>query len=306
MSGVSVEQAGPHDLAAIEALLAANQLPTAGLRESLGTALVARVRPHDRVRRPRGLSVRCAGAIGGGGQRLAGPRYRAPTDQRGPRPRAEPRRRCRLPPDDHGRRLLSEVWFYAGRAGGRAGRCETVDRVQVRLPLERARYARGAQSPFTRYPYPDTRSWRGTLIASKPFANRRCVNAAVFDRRPLGSHERKQAARWIASRQGLPGAYAETFAGFAAEREKGIVVFTGERITSASARHIVEQEACRALRLLSVRDLVVSAALDRACDGLMRCLRAGRTRPAQDESRAVLLREVQRGIVAKSSLGQPE
>ena len=43
MSGVSVEQAGPHDLAAIEALLAANQLPTAGLRESLGTALVARV-----------------------------------------------------------------------------------------------------------------------------------------------------------------------------------------------------------------------------------------------------------------------
>ena len=43
MSGVSVEQAGPHDLAAIEALLAANQLPTDGLRESLGTALVARV-----------------------------------------------------------------------------------------------------------------------------------------------------------------------------------------------------------------------------------------------------------------------
>jgi amino-acid N-acetyltransferase len=43
MSGVNVERATPHDLAAIEALLTANQLPTAGLRESLGTALVARV-----------------------------------------------------------------------------------------------------------------------------------------------------------------------------------------------------------------------------------------------------------------------
>jgi amino-acid N-acetyltransferase len=43
MSGVSVEPASPHDLAAMEALLTANQLPTAGLKDSLGTALVARV-----------------------------------------------------------------------------------------------------------------------------------------------------------------------------------------------------------------------------------------------------------------------
>jgi len=43
MSGVNVEPASPHDLAAMEALLTANQLPTAGLRDSLGTALVARV-----------------------------------------------------------------------------------------------------------------------------------------------------------------------------------------------------------------------------------------------------------------------
>ena len=94
----------------------------------------------------------------------------------------------------------------------------------------------------------------------------------MFDRRPLPAAERKRVARWIASRQGLPGAYADTFAGFATERDKGIVLFTGERITSASARHIVGEEACRALRLLGVRDRAVSAALDRACDGLMRCL----------------------------------
>jgi amino-acid N-acetyltransferase len=43
VSGVSVEPANPHDLAAMEALLAAHQLPTAGLKESIGTALVARI-----------------------------------------------------------------------------------------------------------------------------------------------------------------------------------------------------------------------------------------------------------------------
>jgi len=43
MSGVSVERATSHDRAAMEALLAANQLPTAGLKESMDTALVARV-----------------------------------------------------------------------------------------------------------------------------------------------------------------------------------------------------------------------------------------------------------------------
>jgi amino-acid N-acetyltransferase len=42
MSGVNVERATPQDRAAIEALLAANQLPTAGLQASLETALVAR------------------------------------------------------------------------------------------------------------------------------------------------------------------------------------------------------------------------------------------------------------------------
>ena len=71
--------------------------------------------------------------------------------------------------------------------------------------------------------------------------------------------ERGQAARSIAGRQGLPGAYGGTFAGFASERSKGIVLFTGERIASASARHILGEEASRALRQLRVRDLKVTA-----------------------------------------------
>ena len=104
------------------------------------------------------------------------------------------------------------------------------------------------------------------------------VNAAHFESRPLATAERTGAAKWIAARQGLPGCYGGTFAGFPAERSKGIVVFTGERITSASARHILGEESARVLRILRVRDRVVHHALDEADVGLMRCL----TRAAAD------------------------
>jgi hypothetical protein len=98
------------------------------------------------------------------------------------------------------------------------------------------------------------------------------INAARFDGRPLATVERGQTARWIAGRQGLPGAYSGTFAGFPSERSAGIVLFTGERITSASARHILGEEASGALRQLQVRDVDVTRALERADDGLRRCL----------------------------------
>ena len=98
------------------------------------------------------------------------------------------------------------------------------------------------------------------------------VNAAHFDGRVLAAAVRCPVARWIANRHGLPGAYGGTFAGFPAERAKGIVVFTGERIASASARHILGEEASRVLRQLDVRDRGVTQALAAADDGLMRCL----------------------------------
>jgi hypothetical protein len=98
------------------------------------------------------------------------------------------------------------------------------------------------------------------------------VNAAMFEghRWPLST--RRAVAQWIVARQGLPGAYADTFAGFAAEQTRGIVLFTGERVTSASARHILGEEASRALRKLDVRTRAVNDALDRADAGLQRCL----------------------------------
>jgi len=95
------------------------------------------------------------------------------------------------------------------------------------------------------------------------------INAARFEGRRMTAVERREAARWIAGRQGLPGCYAGTFAGFPAERSKGIVLFTGERIASASARHILGEEASRALRLLGVRAGDVTCALDAANEGML-------------------------------------
>jgi hypothetical protein len=107
------------------------------------------------------------------------------------------------------------------------------------------------------------------------------INAVHFDGRTLASAERRDAARWIAGRQGLPGAYGGTFAGFPDERSRGIVLFTGERITSASARHILGEEASRVLRQLHVRDAGVTRALEHADEGLMGCL----ARAAEDPRR---------------------
>jgi hypothetical protein len=90
------------------------------------------------------------------------------------------------------------------------------------------------------------------------------INAADFDGRRLTPAERGAAARWIAARQGVPGCYAGTFAGFPAERSNGIVLFTGEHIVSASARHILGEEASRALRRLGVREHAGTSARDAA------------------------------------------
>ncbi len=107
------------------------------------------------------------------------------------------------------------------------------------------------------------------------------VNAAHFGNTAVDVATRRRTALWISARQGLPGAYGGTFAGFPSEREKGIVLFTGERITSASARHILGEEASRALRHLRVRDPKVTRALHGADEGLQRCL----ARAAEDPRR---------------------
>src|SRR5262245_25817245 len=98
------------------------------------------------------------------------------------------------------------------------------------------------------------------------------VNEAIAGGLMISARDRKSVARWIASRQGLPGAYANTFAGFEREQRHGIRLFTGERVNSASARHILGEETCRVLRQLNVRDQAVNQALVRATEGLQQCL----------------------------------
>ena len=90
------------------------------------------------------------------------------------------------------------------------------------------------------------------------------VNEAVFFGKAMAAKDRRLAARWIAARQGVPGAYGELFAGFRRELRSGIRLFTGERVTSASARHILGEESCRALSLLKTEDAIATAALTRA------------------------------------------
>jgi N-acetylglutamate synthase-like GNAT family acetyltransferase len=147
MSGVSVEPASPHDLAAIEALLSANQLPTAGLGDSLGTALVARVGSRtigsvalevypsgvllrsvavDNAWRGRGIGQQLTSAGLDLARSLgAGAAYLLTTIA-----------------------FLSAVWFCTDRARRSARGCQTVDRVQVRLPFERSSDARGSQRTY--------------------------------------------------------------------------------------------------------------------------------------------------------------
>ena len=95
------------------------------------------------------------------------------------------------------------------------------------------------------------------------------VNDAVFFGKAMAAKDRRHVARWIAARQGLPGAYGELFAGFAPEVARGIRLFTGERVTSASARHILGEESCRALLLLKSDDATATAALTRATEWII-------------------------------------
>ena len=95
------------------------------------------------------------------------------------------------------------------------------------------------------------------------------VDAAWFAGRPPSASERKEAAKWIAARQGGKGAYAGMFAPTDKDRAEGIRLFTGEAFrTRAGAAHVLGEEACRALILLDVPLAGVRDALARATAGI--------------------------------------
>jgi amino-acid N-acetyltransferase len=121
MSGVSVEPASPHDLAAMEALLTANQLPTAGLRDSLETALVARV--GSRTIGSVALEVYPSGVL----LRSVAVDSAWPGRGIGHQLTSAGLDLARSLGAEDGRRLLSAVWFCTRRPCRSARRCQTVD-----------------------------------------------------------------------------------------------------------------------------------------------------------------------------------
>jgi hypothetical protein len=97
------------------------------------------------------------------------------------------------------------------------------------------------------------------------------VNEAFFNNRDLSKSEKAQTAKWIASRQGLPGSYANMFAPTKEDFQNDLVLFTGEKIsTRVGKSHVLGQESCRILLLLNVKSADVKSALEKANAGFMK------------------------------------
>lgn len=89
------------------------------------------------------------------------------------------------------------------------------------------------------------------------------INEKYLYGETINPQEGLEAARWITSRQGKKGSYRGMCAPTPSDFEQGIRVFTGERLVSASAMHIMGQEAARLAWLLGQQDPDVREAYDR-------------------------------------------
>jgi hypothetical protein len=92
------------------------------------------------------------------------------------------------------------------------------------------------------------------------------INEKFLSGESISPGEGLEAARWITSRQGVKGAYRSMFAPMPSDFEQGIRLFTGERLVSASARHIMGQEAARAVWMLGNQVDAVRDSYHRASD----------------------------------------
>ena len=104
------------------------------------------------------------------------------------------------------------------------------------------------------------------------------LSESLFFEENIPAAQRTAAAKWIARRQGLPGAYAGMFA--PTERDaRGIRLFTGEPVRSrVGIAHQLGEESCRILTALRMKDRIVQAALRRAVEGMAaRLAEAGRS-----------------------------
>jgi len=90
------------------------------------------------------------------------------------------------------------------------------------------------------------------------------LNAKLLSGEAIAPEEGLRAARWMASQQGERGSYRGLPAPTAHDFAHGIRTFTGERLESASSRHILGQEAARLVWLLGRHDAALLAAYRQA------------------------------------------
>ena len=112
------------------------------------------------------------------------------------------------------------------------------------------------------------------LLYTKSLANTLdAINEVFFMEDSLASAEKKGLVRWLAGRQGLPGAYRGMFAPTHMDYRRGIKLFTGEKVTSGAAiGHILGEEASRALIMLNGSSSEARAALKKSNKGMVKAL----------------------------------
>ena len=93
------------------------------------------------------------------------------------------------------------------------------------------------------------------------------INVAFFNNINLLKSVKAAAAKWLLSRQTLPGSYSGLPAPTKKDFTEGVKIFTGERLTTqASIAHILGQESCRAIILLNGKDKNIRNSLAKATE----------------------------------------
>ncbi len=97
------------------------------------------------------------------------------------------------------------------------------------------------------------------------------VSEALLFNLEIGEKEKYALADFIAGRHGQPRSYANTFAPTDFDLQKDLILFTGEKVTSAVGKcHMIGEEASRILRKLNIETETVKMSLIQADEGLHR------------------------------------
>ena len=96
------------------------------------------------------------------------------------------------------------------------------------------------------------------------------INDRMFFDKTLNEKEREEMSFWIINRQGQKGSYTKKmFAPTEKDFQKGIQLFTGEKVTSEAAiAHILGEEAIRALILMGIDKPDIKNAIKEAGESL--------------------------------------